>query len=146
MSNLVDGLVEEAVKEHLLHLPLDPLVRSEVRDVRLLGRAGAGDEHPDKAVPPVDHYGSRVAGNRKGAILVAVRVDGDFDQHLDVALRVPADKQLHARETTESDACGLPVLETKQPLFTVSIKPLRLADLAVLYDTFDLEEPVEGGI
>jgi hypothetical protein len=137
-------LVEEAFREQLLRLLLDPPVGSEVRDVGLLGRASPGDEQPDDAAVPVNHYGARVAGGREGAVLVAVRVDGDLDRRLlDAVLRVPANKRLNTSEATESAACGLSVLDDDQTLLAVGIEVLRLADLVVL-DASDPEEPAGG--
>jgi hypothetical protein len=56
-------------------------------------------------------------------------------------LRVPANKRLNTIEATESAACGLSVLDDDQTLLAVGIEVLRLADLVVLDDASDLEEP-----
>ena len=143
-TNLVDDFVEADVREHL-HLLLDPPVGGELRDVSPFNRAGTGDEHSDSPALRVDHYGARVAGSRKGAVLVAVRVYGDLDGRiLDAVLGVCANERLHAGETTESGACGLSVLDDNQAFLAVGIELLRLADLVILYDSSDLKEPVGG--
>lgn len=75
-----------------LHLLLDPPVGGEVRDVGLFDRTSTRDEQPNNPAHRVDHYGARVAGSRKGAVGVAVKVDGDLDGRLrlevELALRV----------------------------------------------------------
>ena len=93
MTNLIDDWVEEAVREHLLHLLLDPPVGSEVRDVGLVSYASTASEQPDEAAVSVEHYGAGVAGSRKRAVTVAVRVDGDLDRRaVDAVFRVPANE------------------------------------------------------
>ena len=144
-TNLVDDFVEEDFRIRYLHLLLDPPVGGEVRDVGLFGRAGTADEQPDNPVLRVDHYGARVAGSRKGAVLVAVRVDGDLDGRLlGAVLGVGANERLHTGKATKSGACGLSVLDDNQTLLAIGIELLRLVYLVVLYDPLDLEEPAGG--
>ena len=142
MTNLIDDWVEEAVWEHFLHLLFNPPVGSEVRDVCLVSRASTASEQPDEATVSVEHYGTGVAGSRKGPVTVAVGVDGDIDRCLlDAVLKVPANERLHAGEATDSGACGPSVLDDKQTRLAVGIELLRLADLVILHYASDLKEP-----
>ena len=144
-TNLVVDLVEEDVRIRYLHLLLNPPVGGEVRDVGTTGQAGTADEQPDNPALRVDHYGARVAAIRKGAVLVAVRVDGDLEGPMpDVVAGVVANERLHTAEATKSGACGISVLDDNQTLLAVGIELLRLADLVMLHDPFDLEEPARG--
>ena len=142
MTNLSDDWVEEAVRELLLHLLLNPPVGSEVRDVSPVSRASTAGEQPDEAAVSVEHYGAGVAASRKGAVTVAVRVDSDFDRcPVDAVLRVLANERPHAAEATDSGTRGPSVLDDKQARRAAGIELLRLADLVILHDASDLEEP-----
>ena len=90
---LVNDWVEEDVGIHFLHLLLDPPVGGEVRDVSLFGCTSTCNEQPNNPALPVNHYGTRVAESRKGAVLVAVRIDSNLDGRLpDGVLGVGANK------------------------------------------------------
>ena len=72
-----------------------------------------------------------------------IREDGGLDGGvLDAIVSVDASERVEPIDATYSGACSQTVLHNKLSCLAVNVEVLGLADLVVLHDAKDLEEPI----
>jgi len=76
-NNLLNSLVEKAVREVLLDLLLKPPVWCDIANVSFVGATSTSGKHPEDTTIPVENKRARIARGRERTILVAVGVLGE---------------------------------------------------------------------
>jgi len=108
--NLLDDVVEEAVRELGLDLLFEPPVRCEVGDISFVAiRARAASEEPDDATIPRKNDRPRITSLGELGVILIITADGNLDRGglTDaVVVIIAAGGRLETVDATNGGPCG----------------------------------------
>jgi hypothetical protein len=144
--NLPNKVVEEAIGEFGFDEGFEPMIRSDVRLVRLVSGTSAASEDANDATIPANNGCSGITSLRELRVVVRfgiVAQDEDFEGVArDPIFVVGANKGFEAVHATQGGAGASPILEAKQGFDPVHVDILRVVKLGLGNDALDLKEAI----